>query len=111
LIKWYVSSLPQLFVSFFKLGATAFGGPAMVPYIGKLAVEQKRWINDQTFRDGVLFAKQFLEHRRFKPPVLSDSERVGSAAPPPVLLASGFPLFFSWLDFQPSMDGRMRYQR
>ena len=62
------SSLPQLFVSFFKLGATAFGGPAMVPYIGKLAVEQKRWINDQTFRDGVLFAKQFLEQRRCKPP-------------------------------------------
>ncbi|HEX5605446.1 MAG TPA: chromate transporter [Candidatus Binatia bacterium] len=25
----------------------------MVPYIGKLAVEQKRWLGDQTFRDGV----------------------------------------------------------
>jgi chromate transporter len=25
----------------------------MVPYIGKLAVEQKRWLDDQTFRDGV----------------------------------------------------------
>ena len=47
------SSLASLFLSFLKLGATAFGGPAMVPYIGKMAVEQKRWLSDQTFRDGV----------------------------------------------------------
>lgn len=47
------SSLAGLFLSFLKLGATAFGGPAMVPYIGKMAVEQKRWLSDQTFRDGV----------------------------------------------------------
>jgi chromate transporter len=46
-------SLTNLFLSFLKLGVTAFGGPAMVPYIGKMAVEQKRWLNDQTFRDGV----------------------------------------------------------
>ena len=25
----------------------------MIPYIGKMAVEQKRWLTDQTFRDGV----------------------------------------------------------
>src|SRR6266540_553057 len=46
-------SFASLFLSFLRLGATAFGGPAMVPYIGKMAVEQKRWLNDQTFRDGV----------------------------------------------------------
>lgn len=46
-------TLIGLFLSFLKLGATAFGGPAMVPYIGKMAVEQKRWLNAQTFRDGV----------------------------------------------------------
>jgi len=46
-------SLTNLFLSFLKLGVTAFGGPAMVPYIGKMAVEQKRWLNDQTFREGV----------------------------------------------------------
>jgi chromate transporter len=43
----------RLFLAFLKLGATAFGGPAMVPYIGKMAVDQKRWLNNQTFRDGV----------------------------------------------------------
>lgn len=46
-------SLGTLFLSFLRLGATAFGGPAMIPYIGKLAVEQKRWLDDQTFREGV----------------------------------------------------------
>ena len=45
--------LTDLFLSFLKLGATAFGGPAMVPYIGKMAVEQERWLDDSTFRDGV----------------------------------------------------------
>ena len=45
--------LTNLFLSFLKLGATAFGGPAMVPYIGRLAVEQEKWLDDSTFRDGV----------------------------------------------------------
>ena len=47
------SSLTSLFLSFLKLGATAFGGPAMVPYIGKMAVKQRRWLDEDTFRDGV----------------------------------------------------------
>ena len=46
-------SLTQLFLAFLKLGVTAFGGPAMVPYIGKLAVEQRRWLDANTFRDGI----------------------------------------------------------
>ena len=46
-------SLVSLLLTFLKLGATAFGGPAMVPYIGKMAVEQRRWLDENTFRDGV----------------------------------------------------------
>ncbi len=46
-------SLPCLFVSFLRLGVTAFGGPAMVAYIRKMAVEQKKWLEPDTFRDGV----------------------------------------------------------
>jgi chromate transporter len=45
--------LTDLFLSFLKLGSTAFGGPAMVPYIGKMAVEKQKWLDEQTFRDGV----------------------------------------------------------
>jgi chromate transporter len=42
-----------LFLSFLRLGATAFGGPSMVAYIQKLAVERKQWLDERTFVDGV----------------------------------------------------------
>jgi len=46
-------SLTHLFLSFLRLGVTAFGGPAMVAYIRKLAVEKNHWIGEQDARDGV----------------------------------------------------------
>ena len=46
-------SLTSLFLSFLKLGSTAFGGPAMIPYIGRMAVEKRMWLDEPTFRDGV----------------------------------------------------------
>jgi chromate transporter len=35
------------------LGITAFGGPSMIAYIRKMAVEKKRWLDAETFSDGV----------------------------------------------------------
>ncbi|MGB8656287.1 MAG: chromate efflux transporter [Candidatus Zixiibacteriota bacterium] len=46
-------TIVHLFVSFLRLGATAFGGPSMVAYIRRMAVEQKRWLDEGTFRDGI----------------------------------------------------------
>lgn len=46
-------SLLRLFASFLRLGATAFGGPAMVAYIRKMAVERHQWLDEATFQDGV----------------------------------------------------------
>jgi chromate transporter len=46
-------SLFHLFTSFLRLGATAFGGPAMVAYIRKMAVEKNRWLDESSARDGV----------------------------------------------------------
>ncbi|NJD53078.1 MAG: chromate transporter [Candidatus Methanoperedens sp.] len=46
-------SITHLFTSFLRLGATSFGGPAMVAYIRKMAVEQKHWLDEETFRYGV----------------------------------------------------------
>jgi chromate transporter len=43
----------HLFTSFLRLGVTAFGGPAMVAYIRKMAVENEHWLDDQSARDGV----------------------------------------------------------
>jgi chromate transporter len=46
-------SLGQLFRAFLRLGATAFGGPAMVVYIRRLAVEQRLWLTADAFDEGV----------------------------------------------------------
>jgi chromate transporter len=45
--------LATLFLGFLRLGATAFGGPAMVAYIKDLAVARRRWIDESAFRSGV----------------------------------------------------------
>ena len=45
--------LARLFGAFLRLGATAFGGPAMIAYIRRTVIEQCRWLDDRTFRDGV----------------------------------------------------------
>lgn len=46
-------SLSDLFVAFLRLGATAFGGPAMVAYLRQMAVDRKGWLNARSFDDGV----------------------------------------------------------
>lgn len=46
-------SLASIFFAFFRLGITAFGGPAMVSYIRKMAVGQKGWLDSGVFDDGV----------------------------------------------------------
>ena len=46
-------SLLGLFASFLRLGATAFGGPAMVAYIRQMAVDRKRWLAARALDDGV----------------------------------------------------------
>ena len=44
--------IPRLFLAFLRLGATAFGGPAMVSYMRELAVGRRRWIGERSFADG-----------------------------------------------------------
>jgi chromate transporter len=45
--------IARLFISFLRLGATGFGGPAMIAYIRSMAVEQRKWLDPDTFGDGV----------------------------------------------------------
>jgi chromate transporter len=45
-------TLPALFASFLRLGCVSFGGPGMVAYIRRLAVVQRRWIDEDDFRLG-----------------------------------------------------------
>jgi chromate transporter len=41
-----------LFISFLRLGVTAFGGPAMVAYIRDLSVRKNHWVSPDSFADG-----------------------------------------------------------
>ena len=43
----------KLFGSFLRLGITAFGGPAMIPYVRRMAVEKQQWIDGESFQAGV----------------------------------------------------------
>ena len=43
----------EVFISFLKLGLSAFGGPAMVTYIKALAVDKKHWLDEETFGHGI----------------------------------------------------------
>lgn len=52
-------SLALLFTSFLRLGMSAFGGPAMIAYIRRMAVERKGWLDEETFRAGVALC-QFI---------------------------------------------------
>src|SRR5512137_994920 len=50
-------SFGEIFRSFLRLGATAFGGPAIVPHIRVMAVEKKCWIDAETFDRGNALAQ------------------------------------------------------
>jgi chromate transporter len=50
-------SLSQVLVAFLRLGLTAFGGPAMVAYIGDMAVAKRQWLSRQSFKEGVAIAQ------------------------------------------------------
>ncbi len=43
----------KIFAVFFRLGLTAFGGPAMVAYIRRLVVQDKEWVTEESFKKGI----------------------------------------------------------
>jgi len=51
--KQYPATVVDIFVAFFRLGLTAFGGPAMVAYIRTMAVKDKKWVNEDSFKKGI----------------------------------------------------------
>lgn len=42
-----------LFLAFLRLGATAFGGPAMLAHLRAELVVRRRWLSEQDFTEGV----------------------------------------------------------
>jgi chromate transporter len=46
-------SLQQLFLAFLRLGATAYGGPAMMAYLREQIVGRRQWLTEQEFKEGM----------------------------------------------------------
>lgn len=47
----------EIFSAFIRLGCSAFGGPAMAPYIRAMAVKRKGWVSEESFRTGLSLAQ------------------------------------------------------
>ncbi len=43
----------QIFSAFFRIGLTAFGGPAMVSHIRELVVAKRGWLSPELFQEGI----------------------------------------------------------
>ncbi len=51
-------TLRQLIIYFLKLGSTGFGGPvALVGYMHKDLVEDRHWISDEDYKQGLALAQ------------------------------------------------------
>ena len=50
-------SVGNLFRAFLRLGLTAFGGPAMVVYIKEAVIKRRQWLDEETFKDGVVLCQ------------------------------------------------------
>jgi chromate transporter len=46
-------TIKDLFIAFFRLGLTAFGGPAMVAHIKELSTQRYQWLDETDFKNGV----------------------------------------------------------
>ena len=46
-------SLSRLFLAFLRLGATAYGGPAMMAYLKADLVGRRHWLSEQEFKEGM----------------------------------------------------------
>ncbi len=46
-------SLAGLFLVFLRLGATAYGGPAVMAYLTSDLVGKRRWLSEQEFKEGM----------------------------------------------------------
>lgn len=45
--------LHRLFAAFFRIGLTAFGGPAMIPHIRRLVIDRTGWLSEADFKTGL----------------------------------------------------------
>jgi chromate transporter len=92
-------TLGEIFLSFLRLGLTAFGGPAMVAYIGELAVTRKKWLDEQTFKDGVALAQSIPGATAMQTAAFVGLQAKGIAGAAAAYSGFGLPAFLLMLGF------------
>ena len=56
-------TLQQLVQYFFKLGYAGFGGPvALIGYMHRDLVEERKWISEEDYKDGLALAHLHQDH-------------------------------------------------
>lgn len=86
-------SLSQVFLAFLRLGLTAFGGPAMVAYIGEMAVDKRQWLSRQSFKEGVAVAQTIPGATAMQVAAYVGLRIRGVAGAAAAYLGFGFPAF------------------
>jgi chromate transporter len=87
-------TLTSIFLAFFRLGITAFGGPAMVSYIRKMAVGQKKWLEGAVFDDGIALCQAIPGATAMQVTAYTGLRIRGAAGALAAFVGFGLPAFF-----------------
>jgi chromate transporter len=87
-------SLALLFISFLRLGLTSFGGPAMIAYIHRMSVDQKSWLDNETFRAGVALCQAIPGASAMQMAAYVGLRTRGVAGAAATYIGFGLPAFF-----------------
>jgi len=87
----------RIFLSFLRLGVTAFGGPAMIAYIRKMAVERNKWLDSESFQNGVAFCQTIPGATAMQMAAYVGYRARGTAGAAASYIGFGLPAFFLML--------------
>ena len=86
--------LSAIFGSFFRLGLTAFGGPSMVAYIRKMSVDEKGWLDKETFDHGVALCQMVPGATAMQTAAFVGLQARGVSGAAASFIGFGLPAFF-----------------
>jgi chromate transporter len=92
-------SVKQLFGTFLRLGITAFGGPAMIAYIRRVTVEQKHWLDGDSFNDGVALCQMIPGATAMQVTAYIGLKKRGVAGAAACFIGFGLPAFLLMMTF------------
>ena len=92
-------SSKQLFGAFLRLGLTAFGGPSMIAYIRRVVVEQKRWLDVESFNGGVALCQMIPGATAMQVTAYVGLKKRGVVGAAACFIAFGLPAFLFMMVF------------